>query len=130
MVSLRNKRKRQNKTRRIKGGAITWEFLFNKFNEKITDVLFSQNLVQTGVFNNMSTFNSMRIVKGYLDSIRLIPNVDKQCEVKYYQNQNCVPNNSWSYLYDKKLVNMTPTEKVKWLDNFYNFLHIPKQKCL
>jgi hypothetical protein len=64
----------------------------------------------------------MRIVKGYLDSIRLVPNVDKQCEVKYYKNQNCVPNNSWSYLYDKKLVNMTPTEKVKWLDNFYNFL--------
>jgi len=124
MVSLRNKRKKQNKTRRIKGGVgtVTWEYLFNKFNEKITGVLFSQKLVETGVFNNASILYSMKTVKVYLDSIRLVPNVDKQCEIKYYQDQKCIPNNSWSYLYDKKLVNMTPTEKEKWLDNFYKFL--------
>ena len=123
MVSLRNKRKRQNKTRRIKGGVepcspYNWDYLFIKFNERVTYLILLKNYSTVGIVNNSNLFIEL---KKQLDNVRFVPNVEKVCELEYYKG-TCDKTNTYNYLYNKKFTEMNENEKKAWQDRFYGFL--------
>jgi len=123
MVSLRNKRKRQNKTRRIKGGEAPcspydWDYMFTKFNERVIYLILLKGYSTVGIINDSNLFIEL---KKQLDNVRFVPNVEKVCEQEYYKG-TCDKTNTYNYLYNKKFTEMNDNEKKEWQNRFYGFL--------
>jgi hypothetical protein len=123
MVSLRNKRKRQNKTRRIKGGEAPcslydWDYMFTKFNERVTYLILLRGYSTVGIINDRNLFIEL---KKQLDNVRFVPNIENVCEQEYYKG-TCDKTNMYNYLYNKKFTEMNDNEKTEWQTRFYGFL--------
>jgi hypothetical protein len=135
MVSLRNKRKRQNKTRRIKGGVTcdsvikNWGYMLKTFNEKITNIIlltghnkdnFKYSFTDPKFYRVGLTLNEF---KKHLDNVRFVPNTKLICEEKYYTG-DCRSGKIkiYPYLYDTKFTEMDDEQKKEWQNRFYGFL--------